>query len=46
METEQKIQPEQLKTFFQNVVVKLQDSPNVANDHPLIVNFQNRIDSL
>jgi len=46
METGQKIQPQQLKTFLQNVVVKLQDSPSVANDHPLIVNFQNQINSL
>jgi len=46
METGQKIQPEQLKIFLQNVLVKLQDSPNIANDHPLVVNVENHINSL
>jgi hypothetical protein len=42
----QNIQPEQKKQFLENVVVKLQNSSNVANDHPLIVNIQNQINSL
>jgi hypothetical protein len=46
METGQKIQPQQLKQALENIVVKLQESPAVANDHPLIVNFQNRINTL
>lgn len=46
MLNEQKIQPEQKKQFLQNVLVKIQDNPNVANDHPLIVTLQNQINSL
>jgi len=46
METGQKIQPQQLKQALENIVVKLQESPIVANDHPLIVNFQNQINTL
>jgi len=46
METGQKIQPQQLKAFLETLVVKLQDSPNIANDHPLVVNVENQINSL
>ena len=46
MFNEQNIQSQQKKQFLENVVIKLQNNSNVANDHPLIVNIQNQINSL
>jgi hypothetical protein len=42
----QSIQPAQLKQFLQNVLVRIQDNPKVANDHPLITTLETKINSL
>jgi len=42
----QNIQPAQLKQFLQNVVVKIQDNPNTANDHPIVATLETKVNSL